>query len=110
MVKADLRRGSKNWAPTKSCSGGEASLHPLFPEFIRYTGDRHDRVQTVTNGAQYADKDFYERCVQAGLGEITYSLHGDTRLHATADMGCFKLMKALIRSVRADARSPASMW
>ena len=106
VVKADLRRGIEELGADKVIiSGGEASLHPLFPEFIRYAKEiGYDRVQTVTNGTQYADKDFYERCVEAGLGEITYSLHGDTpKLHdyLTQTPGCFnKLMKALIRSVR----------
>ena len=106
VVKADLRRGIEERGADKVIiSGGEASLHPLFPEFIRYAKEiGYDRVQTVTNGTQYADKDFYERCVEAGLGEITYSLHGNTpELHdyLTQTPDCFnKLMKALIRSVR----------
>jgi len=106
VVKADLRKGREELNADKVIiSGGEASLHPLFPEFIRYAKEiGYDRVQTVTNGTQYADKDFYEACVEAGLGEITYSLHGNTpKLHdyLTQTPGCFnKLMKALIRSVR----------
>lgn len=106
VVKADLRKGIEERGADKVIiSGGEASLHPLFPEFIRYAKEiGYERVQTVTNGTQYADKDFYERCVEAGLGEITYSLHGNTpELHdyLTQTPGCFnKLMKALIRSVR----------
>jgi len=106
VVKADLRKGIEEKGADKVIiSGGEASLHPLFPEFIRYAKEiGYDRVQTVTNGTQYADKAFYERCVEAGLGEITYSLHGNTpKLHdyLTQTPGCFnKLMKALIRSVR----------
>ena len=106
VVKAELRRGIDELGADKVIiSGGEASLHPLFPEFIRYAKEiGYDRVQTVTNGTQYADKAFYERCVQAGLGEITYSLHGDTpelHDHLTQTPDCFnKLMKALIRSVR----------
>ncbi len=105
-VKAELLRGIEVLGADKVIiSGGEASLHPLFPEFIRYAKEiGYDRVQTVTNGTQYADKAFYERCVRAGLGEITYSLHGNTpKLHdyLTQTPGCFnKLMKALIRSVR----------
>ncbi len=106
VVKADLRKGIEERGADKVIiSGGEASLHPLFPEFIRYAREiGYDRVQTVTNGTQYANKEFYERCVEAGLGEITYSLHGHTpELHdyLTQTPDCFnKLMKALIRSVR----------
>ena len=36
VVKADLRRGREELDADKVIiSGGEASLHPLFPEFIR---------------------------------------------------------------------------
>jgi len=105
-VEADLRRGIEELDADKVIiSGGEASLHPEFPDFIAYAkAIGYDRVQTVTNGTQFADKDFYERCLQAGLGEITYSLHGHTpELHdyLTQTPGAFKkIMKSIIRSVR----------
>ena len=49
VVKADLRRGIEELGADKVIiSGGEASLHPLFPEFIRYAKEiGYDRVQTV---------------------------------------------------------------
>jgi len=105
-VQADLRRGREELDADKVIiSGGEASLHPEFPDFISYAKSiGYDRVQTVTNGTQFADKAFYEKCVQAGLGEITYSLHGHTaELHdyLTQTPGAFvKIMKSIMRSVR----------
>lgn len=105
-VKADLRRGIEELGADKVIiSGGEASLHPLFPEFIRYAKEiGYDRVQTVTNGTRLADPAYYRQCRDAGLGEITYSLHGHTaELHdyLTQTPGAFnKLMKGMIRSIR----------
>ena len=105
-VEADLLRGREELDADKVIiSGGEATLHPEFPDFVAYAKSiGYDRVQTVTNGTQLADRDFYEKCVSAGLGEITYSLHGHTpELHdyLTQTPGAFnKIMKSIIRSVR----------
>ena len=110
-VKADLRRGIEELGADKVIiSGGEASLHPLFPEFIRYAKEiGYDRVQTVTNGTRLADAAFYRQCRDAGLGEITYSLHGHTaELHdyLTQTPGAFhKLLKSMIRAIR-DPKGP----
>jgi len=110
-VKADLLRGIKELGADKVIiSGGEASLHPKFTEFIRYAKSvGYDRVQTVTNGYRYADPKYYRACMDAGLGEITFSLHGHTaELHdyLTQTQGAFKrLMKALVRALR-DPRGP----
>lgn len=110
-VKADLRRGIEELGADKVIiSGGEASLHPLFPEFIRYARELgYDRVQTVTNGTRLADPAYYRECRDAGLGEITYSLHGHTAElhdHLTQTPGAFhKLMKGMIRAIR-DPRGP----
>lgn len=110
-VKAELRRGIEELGADKVIiSGGEASLHPAFIELIEYGKEiGYDRVQTVTNGYRYADRDFYRRCIDAGLGEITFSLHGHTpelHDHLTQTPGAFKrLMKALVRALR-DPRGP----
>jgi len=105
-VEADLRRGREELDADKVIiSGGEGSLHPQFTQFIAYAKSiGYDRVQTVTNGTQFANKDFYERSVSAGLGEITFSLHGHTEKlhdHLTQTPGAFKkIMKSIIRAVR----------
>ena len=105
-VKAELRRGIEELGADKVIiSGGEASLHPKWFEFIRYAKEiGYDRVQTVTNGYMFGDKDFYEKSVQAGLGEITFSLHGHTpelhdRMTQTPD-AFRRLMKGMVRGVR----------
>ncbi|MGC6513728.1 MAG: radical SAM protein [Myxococcota bacterium] len=105
-VKAEILRGRTELNAWKIIlSGGEAALHPLFPEFIRYAREvGYGRIQTVSNGWRYADRDFYETCVEAGLQEITYSLHGHTaELHnrLTQHKNSFRrIVKAIRRSVR----------
>jgi len=105
-VRAEIDRGRDQLHADKIIlSGGEATLHPKFPDFVRYARERgYGRVQTVTNGYRLAEKDFYEECLQAGLGEITFSLHGHTpelHDHLTQTPGAFRrLMKGMIRAVR----------
>jgi MoaA/NifB/PqqE/SkfB family radical SAM enzyme len=107
-VKAEILRGRTEMNAWKIIlSGGEAALHPLFPEFIRYAREvGYGRIQTVTNGWRYADRDFYETCIQAGLQEITFSLHGHTaELHnrMTQHRGAFE---RIIKAIRRAARDP----
>jgi MoaA/NifB/PqqE/SkfB family radical SAM enzyme len=105
-VEGELIRGREELDADKVIiSGGEATLHPQFTDFVAFAKSiGYERVQTVTNGLQLADKGFYERSLVAGLGEITYSLHGHTpelHDHLTQTPGAFKkIMKAIIRSTR----------
>jgi len=105
-IKAELDRGRSELDADKVIlSGGEGSLHPKYFEVIRYAKEiGYDRVQAVTNGWNFADKDFYEGAVEAGLGEITFSLHGHNKaLHEemTAHPGSFaRICKSIIRASR----------
>ncbi|MBW2525586.1 MAG: radical SAM protein [Deltaproteobacteria bacterium] len=90
-------------------SGGEPTVHPAFVELVRYgRAQGYERIQTVTNGHRFADRSFFEACMDAGLGEITFSVHGHTaELHdrLTGKPGAFRaLMKGLVRAVR-DGRA-----
>ena len=110
-IKAELRRGREALDADKVIlSGGEASLHPAYPTLIRYARSiGYERVQTVTNGWRYAERDFYDEVMAAGLGEITFSLHGHTAAlhdHLTQHPGSFaRLIKGLVRALR-DPKGP----
>ena len=110
-VCAELERGINVLGADKVIiSGGEASLHPRFVDLISYAKEiGYDRVQTVTNGWQYSDKKFYQQCIDAGLGEITFSLlwtHAVNYDRLTQHHGSFKrLLKAMVRAVR-DRNGP----
>lgn len=66
-------------------SGGEASIHPDFLEFVRFgkqTG--YHWIQTISNGRMFAYPSFARQAVENGLSEVTFSMHGHTReLHDT---------------------------
>lgn len=108
-VQAELRRGREELGADKVIlSGGEASVHPLFPDFIRYARQiGYERVQTVTNGMRYGDADFLRGVLDAGLGEITFSLHGHNAAlhdHLVQTPGAFdRLIRGLVRA-RRDGR------
>ena len=105
-VRRELVRGREQLRADKVIlSGGEGSIHPKFVDFIRFAKEiGYSRIQTVTNGVMLSKREFYASAVEAGLGEITYSLHGHTpELHdrLTGTPGAFnKLMKGMIRAIR----------
>src|SRR5215470_5225182 len=105
-VRRELQRGRDELHADKVIlSGGEGSIHPKFVDFVRYAREiGYNRIQTVTNGVMFSRREFYRRAVDAGLGEITFSLHGHTpELHdrLTGTPGAFKkLMKGMMRAIR----------
>src|SRR5437016_10435246 len=105
-VRREIKRGRDELNADKIIlSGGEGSIHPKFVDFVRYARDvGYSRVQTVTNGYMFSKREFYVAAVEAGLGEITFSLHGHTpELHdrLTGTPGAFhKLLQGMTRAVR----------
>lgn len=105
-ICGEIDRGRTEKGATRIVlSGGEASIHPQFAACVAHAKAAGYRwVQTVTNGVRYADKAFFDAAVDAGLDEITFSLHGHTaalhdRLTRTRN-GFDALMKAMIRARR----------
>ncbi len=85
--REDIRRqiveGRDKGATRLILSGGEPTIHPRFIEFVRL-GKRlgYRKVQTVTNGRLFAYPEFLRKALDAGLDEITFSLHGpNARVH-----------------------------
>lgn len=82
-VKKQILEGRRRGATRLILSGGEPTIHPRYLDFVklgRLAGYR--RIQTVTNGRLFAYGDFLGRCLEAGLQEITFSLHGpNARIH-----------------------------
>lgn len=60
-------------------SGGEPTIHPDYVKFIkRGRAAGYDWIQTVSNGMMFAYPEFARKAIQAGLNEITISIHGHT--------------------------------
>jgi MoaA/NifB/PqqE/SkfB family radical SAM enzyme len=82
-VKAQILDGKKAGATRLILSGGEPTIHPNYVDFIKL-GARagYKKIQTVTNGRLFQYQDYLDRCLEAGLDEITFSLHGpNARVH-----------------------------
>ncbi|MEM9072820.1 MAG: radical SAM protein [Myxococcota bacterium] len=76
-VKAQILDGRRKGAERLILSGGEPTIHPNYIDFIklgRLAGYPH--IQTVTNGRLFKYRQFLTRCADAGLREITFSIHG----------------------------------
>ncbi|EDM81040.1 Molybdenum cofactor biosynthesis protein A (moaA) [Plesiocystis pacifica SIR-1] len=82
-VKAQILDGRRKGAERLILSGGEPTIHPDYAQFVRLGRlAGYKRIQTVTNGRLFAYKDFLTRCIDEGLGEITFSIHGvNARIH-----------------------------
>jgi len=76
-VQARIIEGRKKGATRLILSGGEPTIHPNFIKFVKIgAAAGYRRVQTVTNGRMLSYPDFMQRALDAGLQEITFSVHG----------------------------------
>jgi len=102
-VEQDIRRGIEEGAVRLILSGGEASIHPDFLDLVRLGKELgYGHVQTITNGRMFAYRGFARRAVEAGLDEVTFSLHGHTpelQDELTGVPGSFAQTVAGIRNV-----------
>ncbi len=82
-IKQQILDGRRKGADRLILSGGEPTIHPNYVDFIklgRKAGYR--KIQTVTNGRMFAYREFLTKCIDAGLNEITFSIHGvNARIH-----------------------------
>jgi MoaA/NifB/PqqE/SkfB family radical SAM enzyme len=82
-IKRQILDGRRKGATRLILSGGEPTIHPNFVDFVRL-GARagYRKIQTVTNGRLFSYPGFLDKCLGAGLSEITFSLHGpNARIH-----------------------------
>ncbi len=78
-LKRSLARGRKQGLTRVVLSGGEPTLHPAFLEIVRTACSLgYTHVQTITNGRRFCYPAFLDGAVEAGLREVTFSLHGNT--------------------------------
>ncbi len=76
-VKRQILDGRRKGATRLILSGGEPTIHPSFVDFVRLGRlAGYAKIQTVTNGRRFAYGDFLQRCLDEGLSEITFSIHG----------------------------------
>jgi MoaA/NifB/PqqE/SkfB family radical SAM enzyme len=76
-VRAQIVDGRRKGATRLILSGGEPTIHPQYVDFIKLGRQAgYEKIQTVTNGRLFSYGDFLSRCLDAGLDEITFSIHG----------------------------------
>ena len=83
-VKKEIKDWYRKWYENRVIiSGGEASINPKFPIYIKYAKDIwYDRVQTVTNGNMFFSEKFCDKVFESWLEEVTFSFHGhNSKLH-----------------------------
>ena len=107
-VKRQILDGRRAGATRLILSGGEPTIHPSYVDFVRLGRlAGYPKIQTVTNGRLFAYGDFLARCLDAGLSEITFSLHGPSaRVHdaLVGTKGAFEEEMAGLKGALADGR------
>lgn len=107
-VKRQILDGRRAGAERLILSGGEPTIHPRFVDFVRLGRlAGYAKVQTVTNGRMFQYPEFLERALDAGLDEITFSIHGpDAKVHdaLVGTKGAFEQEVAGLRNALADGR------
>ncbi|MAT72746.1 MAG: hypothetical protein CMJ58_24975 [Planctomycetaceae bacterium] len=64
--------------PSVSFTGGECTLRPELPDFIRRARDNNMRVNIITNGITSSSRTYVDKLVSAGLTSAQVSLEGPT--------------------------------
>lgn len=76
-VAEQIRRGRERGGERLILSGGEATLHPRYIDFLRLGKDvGYTWLQTISNGRMFAYPAFAQKALAAGLQEVTLSIHG----------------------------------
>ncbi len=107
-VKKQILDGRRKSATRLILSGGEPTIHPNYVDFIKL-GARsgYRKIQTVTNGRLFSYPEFLNKCLDAGLGEITFSLHGpNAKIHdaLVGVKGAFEQETQGLKNAIADGR------
>jgi|GEM_PF-2484169 len=101
-ILSEIIKGKNKGSDWLILSGGEASIHPKFLEFVAFAKKLgYRRIQTISNGRMFSIKSFAKKAKEAGLTETTISFHGSTKeLHdgLTRTPGSFVQAKAAAKN------------
>jgi molybdenum cofactor biosynthesis enzyme MoaA len=113
-VKRQILDGRRAGATRLILSGGEPTIHPSYVDFVRLGRQAgYSKIQTVTNGRMFSYGDFLARCLDEGLSEITFSIHGpNAKIHdaLVGTKGAWdQEMEGLRRALAHRDASPAAL-
>ena len=74
-VETEIGRAKMEGVSLLSLSGGEPTLHPRLPDFVRMARGEGLRTQIQTNAIRCADAGYAAELVEAGLERAFISLH-----------------------------------
>jgi len=107
-IRRDIVEGRRRGADRLVLSGGEPTTNRHFLDFIRIGRMAGYRwIQTVSNGRMFHYEGFLDRAIDAGLNELTVSLHGHTpELHdeLVGVPGAYAQASAAVRSALLSKR------
>jgi MoaA/NifB/PqqE/SkfB family radical SAM enzyme len=76
-LRRELVHGRRQGLRRVVLSGGEPTLHPDYLKTVGLAKELgYTHIQTITNGRRFCYPKFLKAAVAAGLGEVTFSLHG----------------------------------
>jgi len=89
-------------------SGGDPTIHPNVIEFVRFGRETgYSKIQIITNGRMFASKKFTDQIIDAGLDEVTFSIHGyNSKIHdsLTQVPGSFKQVLLGVQNVTTNPK------
>jgi MoaA/NifB/PqqE/SkfB family radical SAM enzyme len=102
VVKRQLEIAKNVGVKSVDFSGGEPTIHPEFTDMIKYAKKLgFENICCITNGSTFNSLAYMEECIESGLNDILFSLHGTMYLHdfVTRVEGSFKrLIDGIINS------------
>ena len=103
-IKPKISEAKREGCTKLILSGGDPTIHPEIIELVRFAKDlKFRKVQIITNGRMFSNKQFTRRIISAGLDEVTFSIHGhNSEIHdyLTRVDGSFRQSIIGIRNVQ----------
>jgi len=77
QLKKEIKQAYEEGNTKLILSGGDPTIHPDVIELVRYGRKLgYGKIQIITNGRMFSSKKYTEEMVDAGLDEVTFSIHG----------------------------------
>ncbi len=93
-IKEQIRDAFESGARHITFLGGEPTVHKRFLELVAFAKSvGFEEIYITTNGRKFADANFAQQAMDAGLTRITFSLHGHNEQlhnHITQTNGAFE--------------------